>query len=338
MIPTIIAKRLEALKRLFPDANIGVTNEGEPSAGEGKDGMMKVCLGVIDEKPVYAVFFASPKEREIGLLHLLSDTWRREIAPAGRKKTEEWLEEWMIASLHQVKPLPLPLPLETGIDWKSGWIPLLLWMKKEARYSLNELKALYLSYTTKESILLKLSQTKLLALLPQERVRQEEGEKNEWIMGLHDLLQNELGDTVTLLYNDGAKSPEALLQKTREMLEMEKIIQPRWDPNRPLAPWDLIGEAFIASMSKEAKEKIEALYAKKGNLSILQEHEWEQILLVYFRSHLNLSQAAKALYMHRNTLNYRLDRIYSETGFDPRNFDEAFLLRLYLLLHPHRES
>ncbi|WP_369128003.1 helix-turn-helix domain-containing protein [Ligilactobacillus salivarius] len=36
--------------------------------------------------------------------------------------------------------------------------------------------------------------------------------------------------------------------------------------------------------------------------------------------------------MHRNTLNYRLDKIASLIGLDPRRFDEAVQIRLALLL------
>jgi carbohydrate diacid regulator len=44
------------------------------------------------------------------------------------------------------------------------------------------------------------------------------------------------------------------------------------------------------------------------------------------------SQAAKALSIHRNTLSYRLDKIASLTGLDPRRFDDAVQIRLALLL------
>ncbi|MDU2157678.1 helix-turn-helix domain-containing protein, partial [Clostridium sp.] len=43
------------------------------------------------------------------------------------------------------------------------------------------------------------------------------------------------------------------------------------------------------------------------------------------------SEAAKELYIHRNTLMYRIEKIKKETGFDIRNFKEAtFLYILYM--------
>ncbi|OOM06357.1 PucR family transcriptional regulator [Clostridium saccharobutylicum] len=47
---------------------------------------------------------------------------------------------------------------------------------------------------------------------------------------------------------------------------------------------------------------------------------------------LNISIAAKKLYIHRNTLIYRLDKIKKETGFDIRIFNEAMAFYIVLLV------
>ncbi|MFQ4144081.1 PucR family transcriptional regulator [Chlorogloeopsis sp. ULAP02] len=44
------------------------------------------------------------------------------------------------------------------------------------------------------------------------------------------------------------------------------------------------------------------------------------------------SSTAHQLYIHRNTLSYRLDKINLLTGFNPRRFDDAVQMRLALLL------
>lgn len=43
----------------------------------------------------------------------------------------------------------------------------------------------------------------------------------------------------------------------------------------------------------------------------------------FIKTGLNISESARKLYIHRNTLIYRLDKIKKETGFDIRNFKEA---------------
>lgn len=56
--------------------------------------------------------------------------------------------------------------------------------------------------------------------------------------------------------------------------------------------------------------------------------ETDALLLRGFAENdMNATRAADALYLHRNTLLYRLDRIKRETGLDPRKFyDLAKLL------------
>ena len=44
------------------------------------------------------------------------------------------------------------------------------------------------------------------------------------------------------------------------------------------------------------------------------------------------SLTASRLSIHRNTLSYRLDKITSLTGLDPRRFDDAVQIRLALLM------
>ncbi|MGM9969730.1 MAG: helix-turn-helix domain-containing protein [Anaeroplasma sp.] len=41
---------------------------------------------------------------------------------------------------------------------------------------------------------------------------------------------------------------------------------------------------------------------------------------------LNISKASKTLYVHRNTMLYKLDKLYSLTGFDLRCFKDAYIL------------
>lgn len=53
---------------------------------------------------------------------------------------------------------------------------------------------------------------------------------------------------------------------------------------------------------------------------------------VFFDNNLNLSEAARKLYIHRNTLVYRLEKVQRLTGFDLRQFDDAATFKLMMLL------
>ena len=57
-----------------------------------------------------------------------------------------------------------------------------------------------------------------------------------------------------------------------------------------------------------------------------------ETIIAYFGHHGNVSQTAEALYIHRNTLSYRLERIQELTGQDLENPDERLALQLALKL------
>ena len=56
--------------------------------------------------------------------------------------------------------------------------------------------------------------------------------------------------------------------------------------------------------------------------------EMMETIEAFFRNDLNLSTTAREMYIHRNTLIYRLDKIRKATGFDLRRFQDAAAFRL----------
>ena len=70
------------------------------------------------------------------------------------------------------------------------------------------------------------------------------------------------------------------------------------------------------------------------------DHEPEllETLDAFFAEDCCSSSTANRLSIHRNTLSYRLDKIASLTGLDPRRFDEAVQIRLALVLRSLRNN
>ena len=55
----------------------------------------------------------------------------------------------------------------------------------------------------------------------------------------------------------------------------------------------------------------------------------------FFENNLNISETARQLYVHRNTLVYRLERIEKEIGLDIRKFDDAMTFRIAYMVLAH---
>jgi sugar diacid utilization regulator len=87
----------------------------------------------------------------------------------------------------------------------------------------------------------------------------------------------------------------------------------------------LLFEKIMDSLKEETKSKV--LYTFNENFSKLDD-DMVKTIDVFFKLDLNLSEASKELYVHRNTLIYRLDKIQKYTGYDIRKFNDAALFKI----------
>lgn len=58
----------------------------------------------------------------------------------------------------------------------------------------------------------------------------------------------------------------------------------------------------------------------------------------FFANNLNISETARHLYIHRNTLVYRLEKIQRTTGLDVRRFDDALAFKIAMMVSLHMKS
>lgn len=65
--------------------------------------------------------------------------------------------------------------------------------------------------------------------------------------------------------------------------------------------------------------------------------EWLRIMQTFLQCNLNVSLAAKKLYMHRNSLQYRIDKFIEKTGIDIKHFKGAVAVYLAILLQQYTD-
>ncbi|MBQ8519419.1 MAG: helix-turn-helix domain-containing protein [Agathobacter sp.] len=68
---------------------------------------------------------------------------------------------------------------------------------------------------------------------------------------------------------------------------------------------------------------------------VLEDEEAMSTIGKFFENNLNISETARQLYVHRNTLVYRLERIEKEIGLDIRKFDDAMTFRIAVMVLAH---
>jgi carbohydrate diacid regulator len=90
---------------------------------------------------------------------------------------------------------------------------------------------------------------------------------------------------------------------------------------------NLLLERFLMSVPREESMHYHQLLFSRRNAKIFND-EMLQTIEMFFRKDLNLSDTARQLYIHRNTLVYRLDKVQRHTGLDLRKFDNAVTFKI----------
>ena len=91
----------------------------------------------------------------------------------------------------------------------------------------------------------------------------------------------------------------------------------------------LIIERIISSIPDDVCRYFYNMMFNKRNSRLLSDDMQRTIEMI---CNLNLSEAARDIYIHRNTLVYRLDKLQYATGLDLRVFDDAATFKLIMLL------
>ena len=93
----------------------------------------------------------------------------------------------------------------------------------------------------------------------------------------------------------------------------------------------LILERFLMELPQDISAYYHGLLFNRKNQRLFNE-EMLYTIEMFFKKDLNLSDTARQLYIHRNTLVYRLDKVQRQTGLDLRSFDDAITFKILMEL------
>lgn len=131
-------------------------------------------------------------------------------------------------------------------------------------------------------------------------------------------------------YHPGVRGLERSYQDARAALTLGR----HFHGSNQMHCLDSLGIAAFIGIPDE-RTKVDLARRLLGPL----DHEPELIETVeaFFATGCSPSVTASHLCVHRNTLNYRLEKVASLTGLDPRRFDDAVQIRLALLVRSLRK-
>ena len=117
-------------------------------------------------------------------------------------------------------------------------------------------------------------------------------------------------------------------QEARRAIEVGRIFQPE---SSVYVFSRLILERFLMELPQDISAYYHSLLFNRKTARLFNE-EMLYTIEMFFKKDLNLSDTARQLYIHRNTLVYRLDKVQRQTGLDLRAFDDAVTFKILMEL------
>ncbi len=93
----------------------------------------------------------------------------------------------------------------------------------------------------------------------------------------------------------------------------------------------LILERFLMELPQDISAYYHSLLFNRRNQRLFND-EMLYTIDMFFQKDLNLSDTARQLYIHRNTLVYRLDKVQKQIGLDLRSFEDAVTFKILMEL------
>lgn len=209
------------------------------------------------------------------------------------------------------------------------------------RFNYKELKKLIDTYFESEAVLIPLSEREWIvlasgAVLDAANGDGEFAESEEELLesiafALHEMIVEWLGEC-RVSASGMLHAPKHLLTATAAMRGAIKLGRLFHAEKAVHLPWQLHLEQLLYSMDDREKRKFLDQLMKNAEHTAL-DAEMTTTLQAFFQNDCNISETSKALYIHRNTLLYRLDKFKQATGMDVRKFQDAVLVHMALLLY-----
>ena len=132
----------------------------------------------------------------------------------------------------------------------------------------------------------------------------------------------------------GIKDLARSFKEAQVALEVGKV----FDTDQSIVSYDNLG---IARLIYQLPTTLCTTFLKEvfktGSIDSL-DHETLFTIHKFFENNLNVSETSRKLFVHRNTLVYRLEKIKKLTGLDLREFDHAIIFKIALMVKKYLNS
>lgn len=132
----------------------------------------------------------------------------------------------------------------------------------------------------------------------------------------------------------GVKDLPRSFKESQIALEVCKV----FDTEKTIVTYENLGIArLIYQLPTTLCETFLREIFKRGSIVGL-DHETLFTIQKFFENNLNVSETSRKLFVHRNTLVYRLEKIKKLTGLDLREFDDAIVFKVALMVKKYLDA
>ena len=132
----------------------------------------------------------------------------------------------------------------------------------------------------------------------------------------------------------GVKDLARSFKEAQVALEVGKV----FDTEKAIVSYDNLGIArLIYQLPTTLCDMFLREVFKRGSIESL-DHETLFTIQKFFENNLNVSETSRKLFVHRNTLVYRLEKIKKLTGLDLREFDHAIIFKVALMVKRYLQA
>ncbi|WP_308637290.1 PucR family transcriptional regulator [Paenibacillus silvisoli] len=268
----------------------------------------------------------------------------------GVSESERFARElgaWIDEQLDSPEPKhTLPERLVSRGRLFSSMIPFMLVCEQgeSGRSSYNELEKLLRTFLAEEVIIIPLKEQEWLVLGPvtlinDAQIEERDDEEMESleeslasiVTGLHVMLESEWIGECHVAVSQPISPLNSLVSTTALLRETVHLGRTFHLGSNIHLPWLLHLERLLNTIPESHRIKFVEQALKRTDAFL--EPEILTTLETFFSLDCNVSETAKKLYIHRNTLLYRLDKLKQETELDVRQFRDAVLVKIILLLY-----
>ena len=147
----------------------------------------------------------------------------------------------------------------------------------------------------------------------------------------------ETGATVYIGISDPRKDLTAIPEAYAEARNAISVGRVFHSGKRVFVYRNMLLERFLSEVSPEIGASYNARIFNRKTVRLFND-EMVHTIETFFDNSLNLSETARKLYIHRNTLVYRLEKVQHAIGLDLRNFDDAVTFKMMMLLGKGEKS